>query len=171
MNMPKKLKSGDSPKTLVKLDETDRQMLRLLQQDARMTVKDIAVAVNLSATPVHERLKRLESTGVIKGYAAIVDRVKIGKSLMVVCYVSLREHSRAAGSRFIRSVMAMDEVTECYNISGEFDFMLKVVAPGMDEYYDFHVNKLSQIENIGNLQSTFIMGVIKESGYLLAVTS
>ena len=161
--MPSKPKSAESSKVVLKLDETDRQILRLLQQDARMTVKDIAVKVNLSATPVHERLKRLESSGVIKCYAAIVDRTKTGKSLMVVCYVSLREHSRAAGTRFIRAVMAMDEVTECYNISGEFDFMLKVVAPGMEEYYDFHVNKLSQIENIGNLQSTFIMGVIKET--------
>jgi DNA-binding Lrp family transcriptional regulator len=77
--------------------------------------------------------------------------------------VSLREHNRAAGAKFIKSILAMDEVTECYNISGEFDFMLKVVAAGMEEYYDFHVNKLSQIDNIGNLQSTFIMGVIKES--------
>jgi Lrp/AsnC family leucine-responsive transcriptional regulator len=161
--MPPKPKLAEFPKVPLKLDETDREILRLLQQDARMTVKDIAAKVNLSATPVHERLKKLESSGVIKGYSAMIDRTKTGKSLMVVCYVSLREHSRAAGTRFIRSIMAMDEVTECYNISGEFDFMLKVVAPGMEEYYDFHVNKLSQIENIGNLQSTFIMGVIKES--------
>jgi DNA-binding Lrp family transcriptional regulator len=161
--MPLKTKSAESAKVSVKLDETDRRILQLLQKDARMTVKDLAAAVNLSATPVHERIKRLEATGVIRGYSAVIDRSKTGKSLMVVCYVSLREHSRAAGSKFIKSIMAMEEVTECYNISGEFDFMLKVVAAGMDEYYDFHVNKLSQIENIGNLQSTFIMGVIKET--------
>jgi Lrp/AsnC family leucine-responsive transcriptional regulator len=161
--MPSKPKSAESSKVPVKLDETDRRILQLLQQDARMTVKDLASAVNLSATPVHERIKRLETSGVIRGYSAVVDRSKTGKSLMVICYVSLREHSRAAGTKFIKSIMSMEEVTECYNISGEFDFMLKVVAAGMDEYYDFHVNKLSQIENIGNLQSTFIMGVIKET--------
>jgi Lrp/AsnC family leucine-responsive transcriptional regulator len=161
--MPLKTKSAESAKVFLKLDETDRRILKLLQQDARITVKDLATEVNLSATPVHERIKRLEATGVIRGYSAVIDRSKTGKSLMVVCYVSLREHSRAAGSKFIKSIMAMEEVTECYNISGEFDFMLKVVAAGMDEYYDFHVNKLSQIENIGNLQSTFIMGVIKET--------
>jgi Lrp/AsnC family leucine-responsive transcriptional regulator len=161
--MPSKTKSAESAKVSVKLDETDRRILQLLQEDARMTVKDLASAVNLSATPVHERIKRLETTGVIRGYSAVIDRSKTGKTLMVVCYVSLREHSRSAGAKFIKSIMAMEEVTECYNISGEFDFMLKVVAAGMDEYYDFHVNKLSQIENIGNLQSTFIMGVIKET--------
>jgi len=161
--MPAKPKSVESTRTQIKLDETDLRILHLLQIDARMTVKDLAVAVNLSATPVHERLKRLESSGVIRGYSVVIDRAKTGKSLMVVCYVSLREHNRAAGAKFIKSILAMDEVTECYNISGEFDFMLKVVAAGMEEYYDFHVNKLSQIDNIGNLQSTFIMGVIKES--------
>jgi len=160
--MPVRSKTVESPKAPVKLDETDRSILRLLQQDARRSVKELAAAVNLSPTPVHERLKRLESSGVIRQFTTIVDRSRTGKGLMVICYVSLKEHSRSAGSRFIRQIQAMDEIVECYNISGDFDFMLKVVAGGMDEYYDFHVNKLSQIENIGNVQSTFIMGVIKE---------
>lgn len=82
---------------------------------------------------------------------------------MVIVYVSLRTHSKTAGAKFIKHIHELPEVIECYNISGEFDFMLKVVAENMDAYYDFHVNKLSQSENIGNVQSVFVMGVLKES--------
>ena len=82
---------------------------------------------------------------------------------MIICYVSLRQHSKNAGDKFIKSILAMNEVIECLTISGEFDFMLKVVASNMDDYYDFHVNKLSQVENVGNVQSVFVMGVIKQT--------
>lgn len=82
---------------------------------------------------------------------------------MVICYVSLKQHSKNAGDKFIKTINQLDEVIECYNISGEFDFMLKVVAEDMNAYYDFHVNKLSSIENMGNVQSVFVMGVIKET--------
>jgi Lrp/AsnC family leucine-responsive transcriptional regulator len=81
----------------------------------------------------------------------------------VICYVSLKEHSKTAGVKFIKNINELQEVTECYSISGEFDFMLKVVCQDMNAYYDFHVNKLSQQENMGNVQSVFVMGVIKET--------
>jgi DNA-binding Lrp family transcriptional regulator len=142
-------------------------ILNLLQQNARVTVKEIAEKVHLSTTPVHERIKRLENTGVIKQYAALVDHSKVKKGLMVICYVSLKEHSKTAGTKFIKMIHALPEIIECYNISGEFDFMLKVVAENMDTYYDFHVNKLSQSENIGNVQSVFVMGVIKQTHVLV----
>jgi DNA-binding Lrp family transcriptional regulator len=100
---------------------------------------------------------------VIKQYATIVDNTKVGKSLMVICYVSLKQHNKTAGAKFIKAINEMNEVIECYNISGEFDFILKVVAGDMNAYYDFHVNRLSEIENIGNVQSVFVMGVIKET--------
>jgi DNA-binding Lrp family transcriptional regulator len=126
-------------------------------------VKEIADHVHLSTTPVHERIKWLEQTGVIKQYAAIIDQAKVKKGLMVIVYVSLKAHSKTAGAKFIKHIHELDEVIECYNISGEFDFMLKVVAENMDDYYNFHVNKLSQSENIGNVQSVFVMGVLKEA--------
>jgi Lrp/AsnC family leucine-responsive transcriptional regulator len=149
------------------LDRTDWQVLKLLQQNARITVKEIAESVNLSTTPVHDRVKRLERDGYIKQYATLVDPAKVGKGLMVICYVSLKEHSKTAGSKFIRSIHQLNEVVECFNISGSFDFMLKVVANDMDSYYDFHVNKLSLIENMGQIQSVFVMGVIKQSHQLV----
>jgi len=149
------------------LDKIDLSILKLLQENARATVKEIAAKVHLSTTPVHERIKRMEQSGVIKQYATLVDHTKVKKGLMVICYVSLKEHSKNAGIKFIKSINALNEVVECYNISGEFDFMLKVVEENMDSYYDFHVNRLSQIENMGNVQSVFVMGVIKQTHQLV----
>lgn len=146
-----------------KLDQKDLEILKLLQRNARITVKEISDKVHLSTTPVHERIKRMEETGVIRQYATLVDHAKVKKNLMVICYVSLKQHNKTAGAKFIRAIHEMNEVIECYNISGEFDFMLKVVVENMDAYYDFHVNKLSEVENIGNVQSAFVMGIIKQT--------
>ncbi len=148
-------------------DEKDRAILRLLQANARITVKEISDKIHLSTTPVHERIKRMEETGIIKQYATLVDYAKIKKGLMVICYVSLKQHNKNAGAKFIKIIQGMNEVIECYNISGEFDFMLKVVAENMDAYYDFHVNKLSENENIGHVQSVFVMGIIKQTHMLV----
>ncbi len=145
------------------LDEKDVLILRLLQQNAKMTVREIAAQVHLSTTPVHERIRRMEESGVILQYATLVNHAKVRKGLMVICYISLKEHSKKSGTRFIKTINELPEVIECYNISGEFDFMLKVVAESMDAYYDFHVNKLGQLENIGHMQSTFVMGVVKQT--------
>jgi len=149
------------------LDKTDLVILRLLQQNARITIKEIAEEVHLSTTPVHERIRRLEENGVIRQYVTLLDGAKVGKGLMVICYLSLRQHSKEAGKKFIQTILQMNEVLECLTISGEFDFMLKVVAGNMDDYYDFHVNRLSQIDNIGNVQSVFVMGVIKQTHQLV----
>ena len=164
--MAKALKKDESANA-VTIDEKDVAILRLLQQNARITVKEIAETVHLSTTPVHERIKRMEESGIIKQYATLVDHTKIKKSLMAICYVSLKEHNKRAGLKFIEAINSMNEVIECYNISGEFDFMLKVVVESMDAYYDFHVNKLSQVENMGHLQSVFVMGIIKQTHQLI----
>lgn len=161
--MAKASKKEQSTNESFPLDELDLSILRVLQQNAKMTVKEISDQVHLSTTPVHERIKRMEQSGVIKQYATLIDPGKVKKGLMVICYVSLKQHNKIAGAKFIKSIQELDEVTECYNISGEFDFMLKVVAENMDAYYDFHVNKLSQAENIGHVQSVFVMGVIKQT--------
>ena len=151
----------------VHLDVKDLAILRLLQSNARMSVKDISEAVQLSTTPVHERIKRLESNGVIKQYATLIDGAKVRKGLMVICYVSLNQHSKKSGTQFIKLINELPEVVECYSISGEFDFMLKIVTEDMNSYYHFHVNQLSQAENIGQVQSVFIMGVVKQTHVLI----
>jgi len=165
--MAKSIKTADSTNAVLSLDAKDLAILQILQQNARATVKEIAEKVHLSTTPVHERIKRLEETGVIKQYATLLDHTKVRKGLMVICYVSLKQHNKNAGAKFIKSIQEMNEVIECYNISGEFDFMLKVVAESMDDYYNFHVNKLSQAENIGQVQSVFVMGIIKQTHLLV----
>lgn len=164
MPIASKTENSTSP---VSLDEKDIAILRLLEQNARITVKEISEKIHLSTTPVHDRIKRLEEAGVIRQYITLLDPEKVKKGLKVICYVSLKQHSKEAGSKFIKEIMAMPEVVECYNISGEFDFMLKIVAEHMNSYYDFHVNRLGEVENIGNIQSIFVMGIIKETHQLV----
>ncbi|TKK66722.1 Lrp/AsnC family transcriptional regulator [Ilyomonas limi] len=165
--MNKVNKKEDTTIQEILLDEKDYAILHLLQQNARTTVKEIADKIHLSTTPVHERIKRMEASGVIKQYATIVDNTKVKKGLMVICYVSLKQHSKNAGVKFIKVINELNEIIECYSISGEFDFMLKVMCEDMNAYYDFHVNKLSSIENIGHVQSVFVMGVIKQTHQLV----
>ncbi len=157
------LKTGEKPV----LDRKDLEILKMLQQNARVTIKEIAEKVHLSTTPVHERIRWMEEQGVIKQYTAIVNGAMVNRSLMVICYVSLKQHSKNAGAKFIQRILEMNEVLECLTISGEFDFMLKVVTENMDTYYDFHVNRLSEIENVGNVQSVFVMGVVKSTQQLV----
>ena len=164
--MPKAVKKENSA-TDLSLDAKDLAILNLLQQNARITVKEISEKIHLSTTPVHERIKRMEESGVIKQYVTLLDHTKVKKGLMVICYVSLKEHSKNAGNKFIKAINEMNEVVECLNISGEFDFMLKVVSEDMNAYYDFHVNRLSPIENMGHVQSIFVMGIIKQTHQLV----
>ena len=165
--MEKSAEKEKSSLEQVVLDEKDRQILKLLQQNAKITVREIASLVHLSTTPVHERIKRMEDNGVILQYATLVNHTKVRKGLMVIVYISLKEHSKRSGTKFIKTINELNEVIECYNISGEFDFMLKVVTESMDAYYDFHVNKLGQLENIGHMQSAFVMGVVKQTHLLV----
>ena len=146
-----------------KLDQKDIAILKLLQENARATVKEIADKIHLSTTPIYERIKRMEEAGVIKQYATLLDHSKVKKGLIVICYVSLKQHNKTAGAKFIKAINDMEEVLECYIISGEFDFMLKVIAENMNAYYDFHVNKLSELDNIANVQSVFVMGTVKQT--------
>jgi DNA-binding Lrp family transcriptional regulator len=162
-----KLAKKEESTTHAALDQKDLAILKLLQYNARATVKEISDKVNLSTTPVYERIKWMEETGVIRQYATLIDPAKLNKRLMVIVYVSLKQHNKTAGSRFVKAINEMTEVLECYSISGEFDFMLKIVVEDMNAYYDFHVNRLSEMENIGNVQSIFVMGVVKDTHVLI----
>lgn len=146
---------------MIKLDDTDKDILKYLQQDAKLTTKELAGRLNLSPTPVYERIRRLENEGAILKYVAIVDREKVGKDLMVLCNIRLKEHEKKAGTKFVSEIISMPEVLECLNISGDYDFQLKVVVSDMREYQSFIMNKLASLENIGSTQSIFVMGEIK----------
>lgn len=165
--MPKIAQKENLPTGPITLDSKDLAILKMLQENARVTVKEISAAIHLSTTPVHERIKRMEESGVIKKYVTIVDSTAVKKGLMIICYVSLKEHSKNAGNKFIKTIHELNEVVECFSISGEFDFLLKVMCEDMNAYYNFHVNKLSPIENMGHVQSVFVMGAIKQTHQLI----
>nr|WP_320057157.1 Lrp/AsnC family transcriptional regulator [uncultured Bacteroides sp.] len=146
-----------------KLDQTDLKLLKLLQEDSSLTTKELAQRVNLSPTPVFERVKQLEREGFIKKYVAILDPEKLSKGFIVFCNIRLKQHSKENGHQFMEAIMGIDEITECYNISGDYDFMLKIYVPNMKYYQDFVLNKLGTVDSIGSLQSIFVMGQIKQT--------
>jgi Lrp/AsnC family leucine-responsive transcriptional regulator len=150
-------------KSMEKLDLIDLQLLRLLQKDAQKTHKEIAGQLHLSVTPVYERIKRLEKQGFINKYVALLDKDKINKSLVAYCNVSLKEHAQFMIKKFEKEVLKFKEVVECYNIAGQFDYLLKVMVKDMKEYQHFITNKLAVLDNIGNTQSMFVMNEIKYS--------
>ena len=143
------------------LDQTDLKILRILQQNARLTNKELAAQVNLSTTPVFERLKRLARNGYIKKYVAVLDAEKLNRGFIVFCNVKMRRLSKEIARDFMERMLNIPEVTECYNISGQFDYMLKIHAPDMRYYQEFVLNQLGTIENLGSLESTFVMDTVK----------
>ena len=148
------------------LDPTDLRILDLLQKDAKFTNKEIASKLGMTITPVYERIKKLEENGYISKYVALVDREKLGYHLVAFCNVSLKEHSSKYLSVFEREIHSIDEVIECYHIAGLYDYLLKVLARDMGSYQNFIVNKLAKLDNIGNVQSSFIMTEIKYSTHI-----
>ena len=147
--------------SMSELDQIDLKLLELLQESGKLTTKEIARQVNLSPTPVYERIRRLEREGIIKKYVALVEAEKVGKGLIVFCDITIKEHTKEIGHQFVQDIMASKYVCECYNISGNYDFRLKVMVRDMKHYQDFVLNDLGSIKNIGSAHSTFVMGVIK----------
>ena len=142
---------------MLKLDAVDIKILEVLQGDARITTKALADQLNLSPTPVFERVKRLEREGLIKKYVALVDNKKLGLRLIAFISISLTKHSRSYLEKFVNEVEQYPEVMECYHIAGNYDFLLKVVVRSMEVYETFVLTKLSTIANLGQVQSSFVL--------------
>lgn len=145
------------------LDKIDLQILRVLQENARLTTKELAARVSLSSTPVFERLKRLEANGYIKKYMAIVDAEKLHQGFIVFCKVKMTRLNRDIAQDFSRIVQGIPEVTECYNISGSYDYLLKIHAKDMKHYQAFILNVLGTIEHLSSLESVFVMDELKHT--------
>lgn len=145
------------------LDKTDLQILRTLQRNAKLTTKELADAVHLTPTPVFERLKRLERQGYIKKYVAVLDPDKLNRGLLVFCKVKLKQINSEIADDFTRRIQHLPEVSECYNTSGNYDYLLKIRAADMHEYQQFLLNKLGTIESLASLESTFIMSEVKQT--------
>lgn len=144
------------------LDETDLQILKTLQRNAKLTVKELAEAVSLTPTPVFERQRRLERKGYIKRYVAVLDPEKLGLGLLVFCKVKLEHINHEIADAFVRRIQYIPEVTECYNTSGTYDYLLKVRAKDMKNYQDFLLTKLGDIPGVGSIESTFVMSEVKQ---------
>jgi Lrp/AsnC family leucine-responsive transcriptional regulator len=145
------------------LDRTDILILRELQKDAKLTTKELAARVNLSPSPVFERQKRLEKEGYIKRYIAVVDPIKAGNGIMVLCNVRLKHHSKEFSLQFTSVIADIDEVVECFNTSGEYDYMLKIYARNMQDYQNFVLGTLGDLDCIGSLHSIFVIGEVKNT--------
>ena len=145
------------------LDEIDLQILKTLQKNAKLTTKELAEAVHLTPTPVFERQKRLERQGYILRYTAVIDPEKMGQGLLVFCKVKLQQINHTIADAFTRRIQRIPEVTECYNISGAYDYLLKVRARDMKQYQEFVLNKLGDIDNVSAIESTFVMSEVKQS--------
>ena len=145
------------------LDSVDLDILRCMQENARLTTKELAARVHLSTTPVFERLKRLERCGVIRKYVAVLDAEKLHLGFVVFCSVKLKQMNRAVAREFVSVVKDIPQVAECYNVSGEYDYLLKIHAPDMKYYNEFIINVLGTIDSIGSILSTFVMDEIKNT--------
>ena len=145
------------------LDSTDLQILKTLQKNAKLTTKELADAVHLTPTPVFERQKRLERQGYIKKYVAVLDPDKLNQGLLVFCKVKLKQINHEIADAFTRRIMRIPEVTECYNTSGSYDYLLKVRAQDMKQYQEFVLTKLGDIESVGSIESTFVMSEVKQA--------
>ena len=132
-----------------------------MQENARLTTKELAAQVSLSSTPVFERLKRLEREGYIKKYIAVLDADKLNQGFVVFCNVKLRRMNKDIAMEFTRIIQNIPEVTECYNISGSYDYLLKIHAPNMKYYQEFIINVLGTIDSLGSLESMFVMDEVK----------
>ena len=145
------------------LDETDRKILRILQRNSDLTVKELAAKLHLSTSPTFERQKRLERDGYIERYMAVVNPRKVGNGIMVLCNIRLKQHSQELIQEFMDVVQNLEEITECYNTSGDYDFLIKVYAHDMKSYQQFMLNTLGTINCIGSLHSIFVIDETKNT--------
>ena len=145
------------------LDKTDRRILTLLQQNARLTIQEIGQQINLSKTPVHERIKRLEREGIIDRYVTILNKKKLGNLLMIYCQVTLDRQTRDAFADFESAVRELPDVLECNRVSGTFDYLLKIVSRDMESYNHFYQEQLSVIAGTLHISSFFVMADVKNS--------
>ena len=147
----------------MQIDNTDKKLINLLQKNSKQTTKQLALQLNLSVTAVYERIKKLEKEKVVQKYVAIINKNKIEKSFLVFCHLKLIQHSIDYVTTFEREVLKLDEVSECFHVSGDYDYILKIYVKDMEEYRQFMVTKLTAIKYIGSTHSTFAIEEVKNT--------
>lgn len=145
----------------MQLDSTDKKLIKLLQENSKQTNKELSLQLNLSVTAVYERIKKLEKTGIIHRYVAVVNKENVDRAFVVFCQIKLVQHTKEYLTKFEKEVIALQEVMECYHISGEYDYLLKILVKDMAAFREFMVTKLTTLQHIGSTQSSFSINEVK----------
>lgn len=148
------------------LDATDKKLLNLLQTNSRRTTKELSLQLNLSVTAVYERVKKLEREGIISNYVALLDHKKVERAFIVFCHIKLVQHTKEYLTRFEQEVIKLKEVLECYHVSGDYDYILKIYVDDMDAYREFMVTKLTTLQHIGSTHSIFMISEVKNTNVI-----
>lgn len=146
---------------MIQLDATDIRLINELQKDSKQSIKQLSEKINLSITPTHERIKKIEASGIIKKYVALVDPELVGKKLTVFLQVTLIKHQESSFKEFEKYIAPFDEIQEVSYIAGSYDYLLKIVLSDMKDYQEFIMRKISQLKVISNVQSSFVINQIK----------
>lgn len=157
------LKRKHSSFNMMKLDTTDKQLLEILQQDAKINVKAIAAKLELTKTPVYDRIRKYEKEGIIEKYVAVLDRTMLKSAMVIFCSVSLESQKREEIEKFSTAIEDIPEVIECYLMGGANDFLLKVIVKDLQAYHQFSTGKLAAIPNVSQIKSTFVLNEVKRS--------
>lgn len=148
------------------LDAIDKKLLNLLQTNSRRTTKELSLQLNLSVTAVYERVKKLEREGIISNYVALLDHKKVERAFIVFCHIKLVQHTKEYLTRFEQEVIKLKEVLECYHVSGDYDYILKIYVDDMDAYREFMVTKLTTLQHIGSTHSIFMISEVKNTNVI-----
>lgn len=148
------------------MDTTDKKLLHLLQQNAKMTNKALSLEMGLSPTAVYERIKRLERQGVIRKYVALLDPARVDRNFKVFCQVKLNQHIKPQVVSFEKEVGELEEVVSCHHVGGAYDYLLEICVRDMQEYREFMVAKLTAIPYIGSTHSAFVIKTVKQTSEL-----
>ena len=148
---------------MVKLDAIDKRLLEFLQNDSKVNIKEVAAQLNMTKTPIYERIKRYNKEGIIEKYVAVINRRKISNSMVVFCFVSLESQKLEEIQKFSEAIKRIPEVMECYLMGGANDFLLNVVVSDLDAYHQFSSGKLASLPYVGQIKSTFVLNEIKRS--------
>lgn len=146
---------------MISLDSIDKKLIQFVQQNSKQTNKELSLHLNLSVTAIYERIKKLEKAGIIDRYVAVINKEKVNKAFLVFCQIKLIQHTKEYLTKFEKEVMALDEVMECYHISGEYDYLLKILVKDMPSFREFMVTKLTTLQHIGSTQSSFSINEVK----------
>ena len=157
------MKRHDVKPIIMHLDAIDIKLLKLLQVDTKQTTKELSLKLHLSVTAVYERIKKLEREGIIARYVALLNRNKIEKGFVVFCHIKLLQHSKDFLTTFEKEVVQLEEVLECFHVSGDYDYILKICVKDMEAYREFMVTKLTTLQHIGSTHSTFMIGEVKNT--------